>query len=168
MSNCIEDLYDYNLNKKCSKCGIISLKSTFHKNKLTKSGVRSECIACRRKYYNENQEKSKKYFSENRDRINNNQKLYKKHNRTGINLYEKKRREIDFVYKLANNIRVRISQSIKAQIVGKTNKTFDLLGCSHSFFKSWIVHQLYGNMTIENYGSVWQIDHCLTIASFNL
>ena len=23
-------------------------------------------------------------------------------------------------------------------------------------------------MTIENYGSVWQIDHCLSIASFNL
>ena len=50
----------------------------------------------------------------------------------------------------------------------KTNKTFDLLGCSHSFFKSCIIHQLYGNMTIENYGSVWQIDHCLAIASFNL
>ena len=23
-------------------------------------------------------------------------------------------------------------------------------------------------MTIENYGSVWQIDHCFSIASFNL
>ena len=23
-------------------------------------------------------------------------------------------------------------------------------------------------MTIENYGSVWQIDHCLPIASFNI
>ena len=76
MSNFIEDLYDYNLILKSSKCGIVSLKSNFHKNILTKSGVRSECITCRRKYYNENQEKSKKYYSENRDRINNNQKLY--------------------------------------------------------------------------------------------
>ena len=140
MINCIKDLYDYDLVKKCSKCGIISSKSNFHKNKLTKSGVPSECITCRRKYYNENQEKSKNYYSENLDRINNNQKLYNKQNRTKINLYEKKRRETDFVYKLANNIIVRTSQSFKAQNVRKANKTFDLLGCSHSFFRSWIIH----------------------------
>ena len=48
------------------------------------------------------------------------------------------------------------------------NKTFVLLVCSHSFFKIWINIQLYGNMTLENYGSVWQIDLCLAIASFNL
>ena len=42
------------------------------------------------------------------------------------------------------------------------------MGCSHSFCKRWILYQLYGNLTFENYGSVWQIDHCLPIASFNL
>ena len=42
------------------------------------------------------------------------------------------------------------------------------MGCSHSFFKNWIVYQLYGNMSLENYASIWQIDHCLPIASFNL
>ena len=36
------------------------------------------------------------------------------------------------------------------------------------FFRRWIIHQIYGNMTIENYGSVWQINHCVPIASFNL
>ena len=58
--------------------------------------------------------------------------------------------------------------AFKSQNVRKTNKTFDLLECSHSFFKNWIIHQLFGNMTIKNYGSVWQIDHCLPITSFNL
>ena len=90
MSNCIKDLGDYNLIKKCSKGGIFSLKTSFHKNELTKSGVPSERITCRRKYYNENQEKSKKYYSENRDRRNNNQKLYKKQKRPKTNCYEKK------------------------------------------------------------------------------
>ena len=117
------------------------MKSIFHKSKLTKSGVRSECITCRRKYYIENQEKSKKCYSENRDRINNNQKLYKKQNRTKINLYEEKRRETDFVYKLANNIRVRNNQAFKSQNVRKTIKTFDVLihSSKDGYFISYMV-----------------------------
>ena len=38
MSNSIKDLFDYDLVKKCSKCGIISLKSNFHKNKTKSDG----------------------------------------------------------------------------------------------------------------------------------
>ena len=34
MSNCIIDLYDYNIVKKCNKCGIISLNSNFYKKKI--------------------------------------------------------------------------------------------------------------------------------------
>ena len=74
----------------------------------------------------------------------------------------------DLNFKLARYMRSRLYKAYKAQSVRKTNKTFDLLGCSHSFFRRWIIHQLYGNMTLEKYGSVWQIDHCLPIASFNL
>ena len=33
MTTCIKDLMDYDLVKKCSKCGNISLRSNFHKNK---------------------------------------------------------------------------------------------------------------------------------------
>ena len=36
MSSCIKDLYDYELVKKCSKCGIISMKSSSHKDKKQK------------------------------------------------------------------------------------------------------------------------------------
>ena len=48
----------------------------------------------------------------------------------------------------------------------KTNKTIDLLGCSHSFLQRWIESQLYGEMTLENYGKIWCLYHCLAIASF--
>ena len=74
----------------------------------------------------------------------------------------------DLNFKLARYMRSRLYKAFKSPNVRKINKTFDLLGCSHSFFKNWITPQLYGIMTIENYGSVWQIDHCLPIASFNL
>ena len=81
-------------------------------------------------------------------------KNYNKQNRGNINEHIKNRMKTDLSFKLARNLRSRTSKAFKAQNVRKTNKTFDLLGCSHSFFKNWIIHQLYGIMTIENYGSV--------------
>ena len=71
-------------------------------------------------------------------------------------------------FKLAHNVRARTHKVFKYQNIRKTNETFDLLGCSHSFFKKWIIHQLCGVMCLDNYASVWQTDHCLQITSFNL
>ena len=65
-------------------------------------------------------------------------------------------------------MRSRTSLAFKSQNGRKTNETIDLLGCSHFFFKRWILYRLHGNMTDEIYGSVWQIDLCLPIASLNL
>ena len=36
------------------------------------------------------------------------------------------------------------------------------------FLRLWIESQLYGEMTRDNYGKIWCLDHCLPIASFNL
>ena len=183
MSSCIKDLFDYDLVKKCLNCQNISPKSNFHKDKNREDGLQPYCLFCRTQYYIENREKTRKYYLENRDKIKNyylenrdriikNQKLYDKENRGKIKRYRceyyKNRREKDIYFKLACNLRSRTSMAFKSQNVRKTNKTFDLLGCSHSFFKNWIIHQLYGIMTVENYGSVWQIDHCSPITSFNL
>ena len=114
----------------------------------------------------------KNHSFENRDRVIENQKICDKENRdesnTRLNEYYKNRKDSDLFFLLTCSQRSRTSKAFKAQNVRKTNKTFDLLGCSHSFFRRWIIHQLYGNMTLENYGSVWQIDHCLAITSFNL
>ena len=79
MSTCIEELYDYDLVKKCSKCGIISLKSNFYKDSIKKDGYISECIFC-----------SKEYYYVNRYWVLNNRKMYVKKNRAKTNLYEKK------------------------------------------------------------------------------
>ena len=80
----------------------------------------------------------------------------------------KKRRESDINFKLIYNIRTRTNKAFLSQNIKKTNKKIDLLGCSPEFFRRWIIHQLYRDMTIENYSSTWQIDHCLSIASCDL
>ena len=64
MSNCVKDLYDYELIKKCSKSGITSLKSNFHKDKTKNDGLYNQCRFCvnqrQKKYDIENQDKKKK------------------------------------------------------------------------------------------------------------
>ena len=161
MSICIKDLYDYNLVKKCSKCGKISLKSNFHRTKNMNDGFQPYCKLCTKKY-------RKKFYINHRDLEVEGNKKYRSDNKDKINEYIKNKKKLDSNYKLACNLRSRTTTAFKSQNVRKTNKTFDLLGCSHSFFKDWIIHQLYGNMTIENFGSLWHLDHCLPIASFNI
>ena len=95
-------------------------------------------------------------------------KNYNKQNTEQISLLEKNKRKIVLNFKLAHNIRVRTRQSFKSQNVEKLNKSFDLIGCSQSFLKKWILYQLHGNMIEENYGSVWTIDHCYLLSKTNL
>ena len=48
------------------------------------------------------------------------------------------------------------------------NKNSDSEGCSDSFLQKRIVHQLLGNMSEENYGSGWCIDHCYLLSKTDL
>ena len=60
MSRCIEDLYDYDLVEKCLKCGNISLKRRFRKDKNREDGLQPHFLFCKSQYFNENREKTKK------------------------------------------------------------------------------------------------------------
>ena len=88
--------------------------------------------------------------------------------REKINVYVKNKMKTDLKYKLAHNISVRTSQAFESQNVRKLGKTFDLIECSQSFFRKWILYQLYSDMTEETYGSVWIIDHCYPLSKTDL
>ena len=80
ISNSIKELYDYDLIKKCTKCGNISLKSSFHKMLSSKDGLNPQCKNCRRQFYNENRDlilsQKKNYYNDNRDLILSQKKNY--------------------------------------------------------------------------------------------
>ena len=147
--------------KKCCKCKLICLKTNFKKIQNLKMDYNLNINLCVNDY-------NKNYYNKNRDSELERRKKYNSQNRGKINEYIKNKMKTDLQFKIARYMRNWLYKVYKAQKVRKTNKTFDLFGCSHSFFKSWIIHQSYGNMTLEKYGSVWQIDHCLAIASFNI
>ena len=127
------------------------LKSNFHKDNKSKHGLYNQCKICRKEYCIKNSikliQRQKDFYLENRDSELERCKKYKILNREKIILYEKNKRKIDFNFKLAHNIRVRTRQAFKSQNVETLNKTFDLIGCSQSFLRKWILYQLLGNMT---------------------
>ena len=138
---------------------MIYLKDNFIRKSKALDGLKLQCNFCRSDY-------KKKYYYKNHDYhlvVGKNSQ-----NRGKINEYIKNKMKTDLTFNLACYMRNWLYKAYKAQNVGKTKKTFDLLKCSHSFFRRRIIHQFYRDMSVNNYGSVWYIDHCLPLATFSL
>ena len=159
MSSCIKDLYDYDLIKKCSKCGIISLKSNFHRNKNMNDGLSPHCKICKNHY-------NKNYYVANQDRLLNKQKLYNKENRDKINTwrskYIKNRIKTDVNFRLIRNTRRRILQALQGKT--KSSSTKDILGIDIGIYKKWIEYQMTPEMNWSNI----EIDHVKAICLFDV
>lgn len=74
----------------------------------------------------------------------------------------------DYNFKMIRYMRTRVYNAFKSQSVGKTQHISEYLDCTKEFFKEWIAFQLTDEMTTENYGEVWHIDHVKPCVSYNL
>ncbi len=127
----------------------------------------------RRQYYLDNKEhldaRNKEYYRQNRDeRLKHSREWYKANREERIQqtmAYARGRRETDLSFRLANNLRSRLSTAIKNK--QKTGSAVADLGCSIGEFKLYIEHQFQEGMTWDNYGE-WHLDHVLPLASFDL
>ena len=135
--------------KRFSKCNMIYSNSNFYKDRTTNDGYRPSCKRCTNQYY-----------YDNRNRILNNQKLYIKENRSKINAYERQKKKNDCNFNLFCKIRQKTNYAFKSL----NNKMNILIGCSNSYLRKWNIYQLYGLMTIENYGIIWCLDHCYPLS----
>lgn len=108
----------------------------------------------------------KKYREENKEKLSMNRKEYVKKHRTELNLYAVNRRKSNPVLKISHNIRGRIRDFLRTKNMLKTNKTFDIIGCSPQQLKEHIEKQFKDGMTWENYGYYgWHIDHIISLNS---
>ena len=162
MSNCIKDLYDYDFVKKCSKCGIISLKSNFHKDKTRNDGLYNQCKVCRKEYYLDEQDRIKQYYLDNRDRIKEYQ--LKNHEKiiTQQREYKNNRYKTDIIYRLVCITRSRIRQALNRKT--KSSSTIDILGKDIDLYRKRIEFQMTPEMNWSNI----EIDHVKAICLFNL
>ena len=65
-----------------------------------------------------------------------------------------KKEEIDPNLEILCNKRIRTRQAFEAQNMKKSIKFFYVIVCSHSFFKRRIIQQFYGDLIIDEQGSI--------------
>jgi len=109
-------------------------------------------------YATNNKEKIKKYKSEhaklNKEKITE----YKSN-------YQRERRKSDPLFKLKFSISSMIRKAFKNKNYTKKSKTFEILGCDVTFFKNYIEEKFTSEMTWENHGTFWDIDHIIPLST---
>jgi len=118
-------------------------------------------LTYQKNYYNDNLEKkllySIKYRTENNDKI----KTYRQY-------YQKEKYQTNPLFKLKQNIRHRVYLFLKSKNIVKSNKTFDIVGCSPKLLKEHLEKQFTKGMTWDNHGQYgWHIDHIIPLSSAN-
>jgi hypothetical protein len=164
-------------------------------SKASKSTYSSYCKQCKRnknknnynselkkQYYQNNKEHKKQYYLDTKEQhigrankwvINNSEKasqMWKKYyqdNKEKKNEYIKTRYKNDPSFKIISLLRSRILQVLKNK---KQDKSINFLGCSPKEFKLYLEQQFQPEMSWDNHGKIWEIDHIVPInkgGSFN-
>lgn len=129
-------------NKKiCSICDESKDLSEFP-TRSTENGYRHECKDCKKEIMS-------KYYVE----------IY--------NEVRRDRKKNDPEYKLLCNHRNYVYKCL-TKFGNKNDRSLKYLGCSLENFKEWLEFQFDENMTWENYGKYWTVDHILPLHRFDL
>lgn len=150
----INNVLPDNYTKLCKTCNTQKTKGEYYKNIYSSDGIGTACITCEKKRHvpwnSRNPSKKAEYRS--REYFKNYQI----------------RRESNPQFKLSGNIRNRIRMALKRQEAAKFNNTFELIDCSPNFLKIWIENQFNSDMSWNNYGLYWNIDHVIPCSFFDL
>lgn len=112
---------------------------------------------------------NKKYKLAHKDEISEYNKKYNTDNRQEIQMRQtiqhRERRHTDMNYKISIAIRNRIS---KFRSISGFGSIKNIIGCSIQDFTIWLEHNFTKNMSWENYGTYWHIDHVILCEIFDL
>lgn len=179
--------------KICTLCHNEQSLSSFFKHNKNKDGLTSWCKKCssqkseeyrtkhedeireQRKQARVNNKETKKeidrrYYAKNKEKIKNQVREYRLGHKELCNTYrrtyDKNRREKDTHYKMMKYLRTRNYKALK----GKKKPRSLEKNCGFSgLLMDYIETTFYSDqMTPDNYGSVWELDHILPLASFDL
>lgn len=154
------------MSKICGECHLEKDISQYRivKEKRTKNVSEylcSKCKDCEKK-------RSLSNYYNNKEKYNNYSKIYKQENKEKINETRRK-----YTNKKMENPYERLKRNLKSLLCAKLknnkseNSSF-YLGENVENIKKWIEFNWKDNMSWENYGKYWEIDHSLPINFFDI
>jgi hypothetical protein len=143
----------------------------------------------RREYENNSDvilDRNRKYYQNNKNKIINQHKAYISNNESEI-----RQRRAEYYQNNKEAIREKHKQYMKSYFIRYPEKRYahsarrrankllrsicekdDYLDCTSEFFQKWIDYCIevleYSDMTIDNYGNYWQIDHVIPCSLWDL
>ena len=129
----------------------------------------------RKEWRNNNLDYNKLYYEKNKDKVSlinkswrdiNGEKIkkYRETRKFINNIQAKDRRKNNIIVNLSHRIRSRMSLFVKKLKIKKTNKTFEIVGCSPNFLRNYLENKFTLGMTWDNQGK-WHIDHIIPLSS---
>jgi hypothetical protein len=88
--------------------------------------------------------------------------------RDKLNEYKRDRYKHDVQYRLAQLLRCRVRAAMKVSRATKRGTTWALLGCSLDVLRLHIEAQFKPDMSWNNHGELWHIDHIKPLAAYDL
>lgn len=184
--------------KKCTKCSQEKEYLNFYKKTSSKDGYNNICIPCRveyntikkehnQQYYLENKEKyqlnNKKHYQANKQKVKQKstewlknhpkrkyeiQKKWSQQNSVYFKEWRKNKWNNDINYKIRILLGNRLNEVLKKNQTYKNSNIIELLDCSLDYFKQYISSQFFPEISWDNHGVIWEIDHIKPCASFDL
>ena len=175
--------------KKCSKCKLEFPLTEFSKDRSRKDGYKYNCKSCARTiqtesrkkkpdyyknkskiYFKQNREyfsqKTKEWNSKNPEKVKKWQKGWREKNPEYSAKWQKNERKTNPQYRIKQNLRERMRKALKGN--WKQGKAVEMLGLTILEYKEYLSKQFDKNMSWDNYGSYWEIDHIKPCDSFDL
>lgn len=151
----------------CQKCRKTGAKKWHQEN-------REISLKNKKNWHKENRETNLKRFRENyQKRMEENpkkeyedRKRWRLENTEKINVRTRERYHTEPNFKLGSRLRGNTNRIIKKGCK-KNCKTLKMLGCTIPLVREWLETQFQEDMTWENHGKLWHIDHFYPVACYN-
>lgn len=178
----------------CIKCQTQQTPESFYLKDKEKKRYDTVCMECRKKgarnWHTDNKETSlknkklwhtknrdkniikfrenyKKRMKENPEKERGDRKKWRIENNDKVNARARYRYANDINFKLRSRLHENCYRIIKRGCK-KNCKTLRMLGCSIADVRGWLESQFTNEMTWENHGKFWHIDHFFPVVCYNL